>query len=250
METQELHSVLQAQAERLLSEPGADQDTDQQYTRICDDLVRAVPHAKWAALTTQDRSGLHCLAATDKRIPELARVMVDCGHGPCIDAIAAGSLSEVVIDDFTEAGDRWPVFAPAAASAGMRSVLCHAMAPEEHPIGAMTVWSDEVGAFSDDRSRTIMAAFVTQAAVAVYGAQRAEHLVKALTSRDVIGRAKGILIERFRLTDDSAFRLLVRSSQDVNMKLCDVAEVLCREAEARAMTVPQARSGSGSDSAR
>lgn len=239
--------MLREQADHLLGDPGLDQHPEHLYTRICEGLVLAVPHAKWAALTTQDRSGLRCLAATDDRISELARVMVECGHGPCIDAIAAGSVEEVVIDDLLETRDRWPIFAPAAASAGIRSLQCHALGPEVHPIGALTVWSDEAGAFHDDRSRTIMAAFVTQAAVAVYGAQHIEHLVKALRSRDVIGRAKGILIERFRLTDDSAFRLLVEYSQENNMKLYNVAEVICHEMETTGGTVPQARSGSSSD---
>ncbi|WP_224389281.1 ANTAR domain-containing protein [Pseudonocardia sp. ICBG1293] len=243
METQELHSVLRAQAELLLGEPGSARAPAQQYARICDGLVQAVPRARWATLATRDRSGLRCLGATDERTPELARVMADCGHGPCLDAIAAGSATEVVVDDVTAAGDRWPVFAPAAARAGMRSVLCRAMAPGDRPIGELTVWSDEVGAFGDERSRTIMAVLAAQAAVAVSGAQQAENLARALRSRDVIGRAKGILMERFQLGDDGAFQLLVRSSQDLNMKLGEVATVLCREAEERAAPVPRARSG-------
>jgi ANTAR domain len=50
----------------------------------------------------------------------------------------------------------------------------------------------------------------------------------ALDSRDVIGQAKGILMERYRLTPDAAFALLARASQDTNVKLREVAADLCR----------------------
>jgi hypothetical protein len=45
----------------------------------------------------------------------------------------------------------------------------------------------------------------------------------ALRSRDVIGRAKGILMARDGLTDDQAFARLREISQHLNMKLRDVA---------------------------
>jgi AmiR/NasT family two-component response regulator len=47
----------------------------------------------------------------------------------------------------------------------------------------------------------------------------------------VIGQAKGILMERFRLTPDRAFALLARASQDTNVKLREVAAELCRTGE-------------------
>ena len=49
-------------------------------------------------------------------------------------------------------------------------------------------------------------------------------LQQAVASRDVIGQAKGILMERERLTADQAFDVLRRASQHVNLKLRDVAE--------------------------
>lgn len=41
--------------------------------------------------------------------------------------------------------------------------------------------------------------------------------------RDVIGQAKGIVMERFTIDAGAAFQLLVRLSQDTNVKLIDVA---------------------------
>jgi hypothetical protein len=75
--------------------------------------------------------------------------------------------------------------------------------------------------------------FGLQAAALLHGADHAAELGKALDSRDVIGQAKGILMERFTVDDDEAFQLLVSSSQDTNMKLVDVAHWLTGEARAR-----------------
>lgn len=232
-DVEQLTSALQGNANRLLAGPISDSDIEPRFDAICAGLVAVVPGAKWAAVTVAVGRGLECHGATDERIPTLAKVMAECGHGPCIDAIAVGTTEEILVNDLAEVTQRWPVFAPAAVDAGMASVLCHAMAPDDQPAGSITVWSDQVGAFADPMAGTIMAAFATQAAIAVYGAKRALHLTRALASRDLIGRAKGILMERFGLSDEDAFRLLVRSSQDVNMKLHDVAEYLCQEPIAR-----------------
>jgi AmiR/NasT family two-component response regulator len=68
--------------------------------------------------------------------------------------------------------------------------------------------------------------FGTQAGLLIYGSNQAVHLQYALESRDLIGQAKGILMERFKVDDSAAFEMLVRSSQDTNIKLVDVARWL------------------------
>ena len=52
-----------------------------------------------------------------------------------------------------------------------------------------------------------------------------------LASRDVIGQAKGLLMQRDRLTGMQAFAMLTRASQETNMKLVDVASWLVSEHE-------------------
>jgi len=73
-------------------------------------------------------------------------------------------------------------------------------------------------------ARTLLS---VSAAIAGAAAQ-IRQLHTALDSRDVIGQAKGILMERYRLTPDGAFALLARASQDTNVKLREVADELCR----------------------
>ena len=57
--------------------------------------------------------------------------------------------------------------------------------------------------------------FASQAALALAEAHRADQMRQALSSRDVIGQAKGILMERHRITADEAFGLLSKHSQRV-----------------------------------
>jgi ANTAR domain-containing protein len=92
-------------------------------------------------------------------------------------------------------------------------------------LGALNLYSREPAAF-DDESEHVGLLFASHATVAMAGAQRNEQLNRALGTRDLIGQAKGILMERHKLTAEQAFMLLVRASQASHMKLRDIAEQL------------------------
>jgi ANTAR domain len=53
-------------------------------------------------------------------------------------------------------------------------------------------------------------------------------MMRALASRDRIGLAKGILMERHRLAEDEAFWLLIEVSQQTNIKVRHLAEQLAQ----------------------
>src|SRR5205085_5282682 len=99
----------------------------------------------------------------------------------------------------------------------------------------------------DEDSRSIATRFGPYAAVAtgnLYAYQSArdlaENLQTALESRAVIDQAKGILIERHKLTPDQAFQLLAQASMDANRKLRDVADQLVHTGE-----LPVSATGNG-----
>ena len=72
--------------------------------------------------------------------------------------------------------------------------------------------------------------FATHAGIALAAAEarteahRVEHLEQALSSRELIGQAQGILMERERITANQAFDVLRRGSQHLNVKLREVAQ--------------------------
>jgi AmiR/NasT family two-component response regulator len=57
-------------------------------------------------------------------------------------------------------------------------------------------------------------------------ARENEQLRRAVESRDIIGQAKGMLMERFDIDAPAAFGLLVKLSQDSNTRLAHVAQKL------------------------
>jgi AmiR/NasT family two-component response regulator len=72
--------------------------------------------------------------------------------------------------------------------------------------------------------------FATHAAIAMGHVRTVGGLVKALTTRKIIGAAIGITMERYQIDEDQAFKFLVRVSQTGNIKLRDVAAQLVSRA--------------------
>ena len=144
-------------------------------------------------------------------------------EGPCLDAISTGQI--VRIDDMAIEA-RWPRFAAGALGLGVGSCLCFQLFIERDRLGALNLYSRSPWAFGAE-SEDIGRVFASHAAVALSGAQTEDNLRKAMTSRDVLGQAKGILMERYRLTSDQAFHTLARASMQANRKIIDLAEELC-----------------------
>jgi transcriptional regulator with GAF, ATPase, and Fis domain len=93
-------------------------------------------------------------------------------------------------------------------------------------LGSLSLGSTAVNAF-DEESASLAAIFAAHTATALAAAEGRRQLSAAISSRDVIGQAKGILMERYRIGADAAFAVLVRTSQHTNVKLHDVAVELC-----------------------
>jgi GAF domain-containing protein len=141
------------------------------------------------------------------------------GQGPCMDA--AWEQEVVRVDDL--AGDRrWPAFAEEALALGVASMMCFQLFVVGDQLGALNLYSRTPHAF-DDESQEIGFMFATHAAVALAGAEHEENLRRGMDTRDVIGQAKGILMERHKLTADQAFGVLARVSQEMNRRLVEVA---------------------------
>lgn len=143
-------------------------------------------------------------------------------QGPCLDA--AYEQVTVRVDDLANE-TRWPLFSRAAAEAGAGSMLSFQLYVEGDNLGALNLFSYRAHAFTDD-SEHVGLLFAAHAAVAYSASQRRSKLISTIATRQIIGQAQGILMERHRLTPDQAFALLARVSQHTNIKLRDVAEHL------------------------
>lgn len=148
------------------------------------------------------------------------------GSGPCLSAATTGRASEI---PDTRSDQQWPEFAALAAKAGCGTMLSVPLPVRGQVCGALNVYARELTA-ADQGTRDLLARLTAHAVVPVanmylYEAaiERADHLQAALDSRAVIDQAKGILMERFKLTPDLAFQALTRVSMESNTKVRDVA---------------------------
>jgi GAF domain-containing protein len=165
---------------------------------------------------------------THSVVVEIDALQHDTGEGPCLDAMTQGVA--FYADDLGE-DYRWPLFGPQAFARGMRSLLAVPLLINGAP-GALNLYARYPQAFGViDRGRGLLLA--AMAGLAFSSAQthedeerRAANLHAALATREVIGQAQGILMERERLTSSQAFDVLRRASQHLNLKLRDVAQHL------------------------
>ena len=190
--------------------------------------VGTVPGAQHASISSiQRRREVRTRAATGELPSALDSAQYEAGQGPCLDTLY--EQKTVRLSDL--AGEpRWPEFTEWAGRLGVRSMLAVQLYVDGDDLGALNLLSEDSGAF-DDESEHVALLFASHAAVAMAAAQQEEQLRQAVNTRDLIGQAKGILIERYKISGDRAFSLLVRLSQNENRKLHDVAEELVRTGE-------------------
>ena len=125
-------------------------------------------------------------------------------------------------DDFrTE--ERWPKYSPAVVELGVLSGLSFKLYTADRTAGALNLFGFEANAF-DAEAETIGTVLAAHAAAAILASRQGEQLQSALTTRDRIGQAKGIIMERYGVDDVAAFEMLRRLSQDSNTRLVDIAQ--------------------------
>ena len=209
-------------------------DLHETLTQIVLAAVDTVPHVDAGGISLTEDGIITSRSPSDETITKLDQLQSRLYEGPCITAITDPPPDGVVVAHDLSRDDalRWPRFAPEAVMSGYRSVLSTQLTTDGGMHAALNLYSREENVFDAD-TQQVAGLFGVQAAMLLYGSEQAQHLQRALDSRDLIGQAKGILMERFTVDDDGAFRMLVASSQDTNMKLVQVAEWLRSEARHR-----------------
>ena len=197
---------------------GADDDT-KALAAIVEGAVSSIVGARHAAIVVLGRRQLDVSAANGDLPAALVAVQNEIRQGPTWDAVHQTEqilLSDALIDQ------RWPALITRIQPLGIRSVLCTPLSVQDEVFGSLTLVSTEPDAF-DRESQVLAAVFAAHATLALSAVRQARNLMAKAESRDDIGQAKGILMERYRLTGAQAFQTLVRLSQNHNVKL----RVLC-----------------------
>ncbi|HEX2072397.1 MAG TPA: GAF and ANTAR domain-containing protein [Geodermatophilus sp.] len=153
------------------------------------------------------------------------------GYGPCLHAASTGELVEIAD---AQAETRWPDYMEHAVEHGALSSLSVPLPINEGIAGAVNIYARKPNAFDED-SRSVATRFAAYAAVAaanMYAYEEArdlaENLPLTVTSRAVIDQAKGMLMERYRITADQAFQALAQVAMHTDTKVRDIAVNLVR----------------------
>jgi ANTAR domain/GAF domain len=196
--------------------------------QVVDLAVATIEGCDFAGIFLVDGGVVTTRVLTDPVVAEIDALQHDAGEGPSLDAI--GEPGTFYADDLTD-DSRWTTFGPQAASAGIRSVLAmHLQA--NNVAGTLNLYARYPRAFGviDRAKGLVLAALAGLAFTAPEPEEdetrRLHDMQWALATREVIGEAQGILMERERITSSQAFEILHRASQYLNIKLREVAQNL------------------------
>ncbi|MBW8710105.1 MAG: GAF and ANTAR domain-containing protein [Mycobacterium sp.] len=183
--------------------------------------VELIPRVDTAGVLLIGKGGKFESRAGTSDLPhELDELQRTFDEGPCMQA----ALDDVVVrtDDFRDE-PRWPSYSRAAVEIGVLSGLSFKLYTADQTAGALNLFGFKPNAW-DAESETIGTVLAAHAAAAILAGRQGEQLESALSTRDRIGQAKGIIMERFSVDDVRAFEMLRRLSQDSNTRLIDVAQ--------------------------
>lgn len=204
----------------LARELQAIDDPDVVLRHIVEAAIAVIPGAEAGSIS--ELHGHHRVvsrSASNDLAQRVDALMVELGEGPGLDAALEHQTIRVSNLSLEQ---RWPAFAGRAVALGVRSALSFQLFVQADNLGALNLYATAPGAFTDE-SEHVGLLFATHAAVAYAENQRYEHLSHAIETRDLIGQAVGILMERYDLDPPRAFAALARLSQQSNRKLREIA---------------------------
>ena len=214
----DLHAAVLVEAARAAA---AQADPSQALRAVIDMAVQTGPCDAASITMIGHGSTVDTVAASDERIETADRLQYELGQGPCLDAV--GTDGVFIVPDLVADG-RWPRWAPRAAELGVGAALSVHLFTDT-TLGSLNLYSLAPRVFTDtdvDNARVVAA----QASVIVAFTRTSQELWRTLDSRNLIGQAQGMLMQRYGLTAPEAFAVLRRYSQHRNIKLVVLAEQL------------------------
>lgn len=193
------------------------------YVSLCKAAPTLVSGCDHASLMLVRNGRCETVAASDEVAERVDGFEREIGDGPCVDAIEEGvGFVESSLAD----GSQWPKLArrimdetPVRGVAGFRLLV------DEQKVGALNVFSDTPGSLTEDsvNQAAVVTAFVSMALLASHRRHAASSLRRGLDSNREIGKAIGLMMAFHKVDDQAAFAMLRKASQDMNVKLAEVA---------------------------
>lgn len=218
----QLNRSLAALARLVISEESLETTAN----RIVGFAVQLIDGVDLGGLSLVRDRQIQTLGVSDELVRTVDSLQYETGEGPSLSSIKEQATFE--IPDMS-ADTRWPTFSALAAQKGIGGLLSFVLEVSDDSLGALNLYSRSRHAFTP-RGRATGALFAVQAAVSVANAlthdhdlQRRQELETGLVTRDLIGKATGILMEREQCSAGEAMAMLMTASQHLNRKLREIA---------------------------
>ena len=204
-----------------------------------EDTLDAIAHAARAAVPGFEHVGISVvqgdgtvttMASTGPLVLELDTLQYKLGEGPCLSVLRDETL--LLVEELADE-QRWPRYVPRAVEAGVRSQMGVQLSTQDETLGGLNFYSTSSSTIDVD-APVRAELFATHAALALGHARRADQTNEAIPTRQLIGQAVGILMERFELTEERAMYYLVRVASVGQLRLRDVAREVVDQVTLRA----------------
>ncbi|MFE7631681.1 GAF and ANTAR domain-containing protein [Kocuria sp. NPDC057446] len=224
-------SVALARVQQVVLQAQTAAEAVSQLVEVAQQLI---PLAAGAGISLVDEDGVcTTVASTDEAVAHADALQYELGGGPCLRAWDTVSV-QYVPDTATDL--RWPAWSRTVARAGIRSALSVPLVVEGLEIGALQVYATEPHAFTEHEERLL--SLLAGPAAALLGdgrtqrpASRPDALQEAVTDRDRIERAVGVLMERLNLPESAARTSLLDTARDQGETLAQTADHLLDDPE-------------------
>lgn len=219
--TEDPGQALAARMAELAREAAVPRTVEQVLETVTSAALELIPGVKTAGVLLIEKGGkFETHAGTSDLVHQLDLLQEAFGEGPCLEA----AVDELIVraDDF-DGESRWPRYSSAVVELGIRSGLSFKLYTNDQNAGALNLFSDTPNVF-DSQSESIGSVLAAHAAVAIVASRRGEQLESAVASRDLIGQAKGVIMERYKVDAVQAFEMLRQLSQNSNIRLVEIAQ--------------------------
>jgi transcriptional regulator with GAF, ATPase, and Fis domain len=207
---------------RLAHELHDQTNVEQTLAKMVKSAIAVVGCDCAGVLLTRKGSQFDATTAIHPIAEKADKLQIELHEGPGIAAVADARTTLVTN---TATDTRWPRWAAGMRDLHLGSVLAVRLWTSKSTLGALNLYAGSPRWFDPDMLAAAEV-FGRHASIALSNAKQEESLWQAIDARTLIGRAQGILMERFALDDQSAFEVLRRCSQNTNTKLNEVARIL------------------------
>ncbi|HUH08893.1 MAG TPA: GAF and ANTAR domain-containing protein [Egibacteraceae bacterium] len=205
----------------------ADYEVDAKLSALCERICGVVPVSGAGVMLEDEDGDLRFVAASDEVVRAIEGLQIEFGEGPCLHAYMTGQ--QVVVPDL-QASDWFPNFTPRAVAAGLIGVYSFPMAMGEERVGALNLYTGEIGEIGEDDSSAgqvladIATTYILNARAFRESSRLSAQLQHALDSRVVIEQAKGRLAEQLGVSPQEAFEVMRSASRRDGVKLRTLAK--------------------------